>query len=149
MRVDSTGVNARRSDKLQAVMRTLLADPLLTVSVEEARGLVRYQRTRLPLPSLEEMRALHERMAEALRGLPLKELKLLVDVRDAPPRNDPAFESEVTRILNSIISKFAAHAVLVRSAVGLLQVQRLERERNASGAAVFANEEAALRHLKV
>jgi hypothetical protein len=130
-------------------MRTLLADPLLTVTVEEARGLVRYQRTREPLPSIDAMRTLHERMFDALGKLPLKQYKLLVDVREAPPRNDAAFESEVTRILNFTISKFAAHAVLVKSAVGLLQVQRLERQRNASGSAVFTNEADALRHLGV
>jgi len=130
-------------------MRTLLADPLLTVTIEETRGLVRYQRTREPLPSLDAMRALHERMFDALGGLPLKKFKLLVDVRDAPPRNDAAFEKEVTRILDFTISKFAAHAVLVKSAVGMLQVQRLERERKASGNTVFSNEAEALRHLDV
>src|SRR5262245_52957829 len=121
-------------------MRTLLADPLLTVTIEEARGLVRYQRTREPLPSLDAMPQLHERMFAALGGLPLKKFKLLVDVRDAPPRNDAAFEKEVTRILDFTISQFATHAVLVKSAVGMLQVQRLERERKASGTTVFANE---------
>jgi hypothetical protein len=130
-------------------MRTLLADPLLMVTVEDARGLVRYQRTREAFPSLDAMRALHERMFASLGGLPLQKFKLLVDVRDAPPRNDVAFEREVTRILDFIISKFAGHAVLVKSAVGMLQVQRLERERKASGAAVFANEADALRHLDV
>jgi hypothetical protein len=129
-------------------MKTLLADPLLTVTVEEARGLVRYQRTREPMPTLDAMRALHERMFDALRTLPLKRFKLLVDVREAPPRNDPAFEREVTRILDVTISKFAGHAVLVKSAVGMLQVQRLERERKASGRAVFADEGDALRYLE-
>lgn len=130
-------------------MRTLLADPLLTVTVDDARGLVRYRRTREPIASLEEMRALHDRMFDALGNLPLKQFKLLVDVRDAPPRNDPAFEREVTRTLGITMSKFAAHAVLVKSAVGVLQVQRIERERKATGTTVFVNEAEALRHLGV
>ena len=128
-------------------MKTLLTDPLLTVTLDEAPGLVRYRRTREPFQSLDTMRALHDRLFELLSELPLKKLKLLVDVRDAPPRNDPAFEEEISRIVGLITSKFAAHAVLVRSAVGLLQVQRLERTHNARGVSVFTNEAEALRYL--
>lgn len=131
------------------VMKTLLADPLLTVTLDEERRLVRYQRTREPLPSLDAMRTLHERLFAAFGGLVLQKLKLLVDVRDAPPRNDPEFEREVTRLMGVIISKFAVHAVLVKSAVGLLQVQRLERERRAATVSVFSNEPDALKHLGV
>jgi hypothetical protein len=93
------------------------------------------------------MKELHDRFFGALGRLPLKNMKLLVDVREAPPRNDPAFEREVTKVIGAIISKFAGHAVLVKTAVGVLQVQRLERARQADAAAVFQNEADAFKYL--
>jgi hypothetical protein len=76
-------------------------------------------------------------------------LKLLIDVRDAPPRNDAAFEAVITRLLEAFIKRFSAHAFLVRSAVGRLQTQRLARQRGNEHPLVFDDEEDALRHLGV
>jgi hypothetical protein len=62
----------------------------------------------------------------------------------APPRNDPAFESAMRGLRDAVEVRFARTAVLLESAVGLLQVSRLTRE---DGAETFAtqSEAAALR----
>jgi hypothetical protein len=65
-------------------------------------------------------------------------------MRHAPPRNDPAFETAMRGLRDAVEVRFARTAVLLDTAVGLLQVTRLTRE---DGAGTFAtqSEAAALR----
>jgi hypothetical protein len=127
----------------------LFADAHLTLVFDEARGLVRYTRSREPFASVGDMSASHENMASALPPFFPTGLKLLIDVRAAPPRNDAAFEAVVTRILETFIKRFSVHAFLVKSAVGRLQTQRLARKQGDEHPWVFDDEEDALRHLDV
>lgn len=53
---------------------------------------------------------------------------LVIDTRAAPGRNDPEFEHAVGKIRRQAETFFARIVVLVGSAAGLLQVQRLSRE---------------------
>jgi hypothetical protein len=53
---------------------------------------------------------------------------VVVDMRQAPPRNDPAFENAMARLRGVVTGKFARTAVLLESAAGVLQVNRLGRE---------------------
>jgi hypothetical protein len=130
------------------VSRILFADDHVTVAYDEAHGLVRYTRSGKPYASIDEMTASHDKLVAALPPFfPTSGLKLLVDVRPAPPRNDEAFEAQVTRLLVTFIQRFSAHAFLVKSAVGRLQTQRLARDRGETHPAVFDDETAALRHL--
>ncbi len=129
--------------------RVLFTDAHVTVVFDEARGLVRYTRSREPFASVADTSASHEKMGSALPPFLPTGLKLLIDVRDAPPRNDAAFETVVTRLLEAFIKRFSAHAFLVRSAVGRLQTQRLARQRGNEHPLVFDDEEDALRHLGV
>ncbi len=128
--------------------RVLFADAHVTVAYDEGRGLVRYARSTEPFGSIADMTASHDKLAAALPPFfPTSGLKLLIDVRQAPPRNDEAFEAQVTRLLVTFMQRFSAHAFLVKSAVGRLQTQRLARDRGDSHPAVFDDETAALRHL--
>ena len=128
--------------------RVLFADDHVTVAYDEAHGLVRYTRSAKAYASIDEMTASHDKLAAALPAFfPTSGLKLLIDVRQAPPRNDEAFEAQVTRLLVTFIQRFSAHAFLVKSAVGRLQTQRLARDRGETHPAVFDDETAALRHL--
>jgi hypothetical protein len=131
--------------------RTLFADAHVTVTLDPATGLVRYQRTRQPYPSLEVVRDVHTRLAAVLQSLTHGNLKLLIDTREAPARNDDGFEAEIRKALQSFVPRFTSRAVLVKSAVGKLQVQRMERSSSASAgaAAVFASETEALAHLGI
>jgi len=121
----------------------------VTLAYDETRGLVRYARSAEPFVAIADMTATHEKMASALPAFFPTGLKLLIDVRQAPPRNDDAFEAVVTRTLQAFIGRFSAHAFLVQSAVGRLQTQRLARMRGAERPPVFDNERDALVHLGV
>jgi hypothetical protein len=129
--------------------RVLFSDAHVTLALDEARGLVRYARTAEPYASIADMSAAHEKMAGALPPFLPTGLKLLIDVRAAPPRNDEAFESVVTRLLETFIKRFSAHAFLVKSAVGRLQTQRLARTRGDASPSVFDDERDALRYLGI
>jgi hypothetical protein len=125
----------------------LFADDYVQVTLDPKRGLVTYKRTSRPYQSIDEMRAVHRNMAAPLVKLSPKGLVLLFDVRDAPPRNDANFEAEVTKAISEFLPGFRAHAFLVRSAVGRLQVRRLATSRGDSPSSVFSSEPEALAHL--
>lgn len=129
--------------------RVLFNDAQVTLSFDEPRGLLRYTRSSAPFPTVADVTACHAKMASSLPPFLPTGLKLLVDLRQAPPRNDDAFEAEVKRTIATFIGRFSAHAFLVKSAVGRLQTQRLARSRGDEHPSVFDDEQAALRHLGV
>ncbi len=73
--------------------------------------------------------------------------KLLVDLRDGPRRNDPQFETVMRRFRTRIFRGFRGAAVVVKTAVGSLQVKRHLRE-DGVGAEVFHDEAEALEYLR-
>jgi hypothetical protein len=70
-----------------------------------------------------------------------------MDVREAPPRNDAEFEHEMMQRLEAFLPLFAAHAFIIKSAVGRLQTQRLARERGTSAPIMCTSEDEALHAL--
>ncbi len=123
---------------------TLHADPYVTVTLDE--NVVRYTRSGTAYPSIDAMRTCNQQIRDAFAALPKGTLAILVDVRNAPPRNDEAFETEVLDALRAIAEQFPARATLVRTAVGKLQTQRLARARDGA-IHVFSDEAEALAFL--
>jgi hypothetical protein len=128
------------------VARVLFEDRYVSLTLDPARGLVRYVRTREPFPTLDAMRASNAAIAASGAGLLRASLTLLLDLREAPPRNDEDFESEATKALARFAPGFKAHAFLVKTAVGRLQATRMTRDRG-DPAQVFITEAEALAHL--
>lgn len=52
---------------------------------------------------------------------------LVVDMRHAPSRNDPAFEEAMRGLRTAVEARFARTAVLLGTAAGVLQVNRITR----------------------
>jgi hypothetical protein len=130
--------------------RSLFEDRYVVVLFDEARRLVRYVRTREAFPTLDAMRASNDGVAAALAWTPpRKTLLLLLDLREAPPRNDDGFEKVASRSLNGFVPSFKAHAVLMRTAVGSLQARRMARTSGGEQLSVFTVEADALAHLGV
>jgi hypothetical protein len=73
--------------------------------------------------------------------------KLLVDLRDGPRRNDPQFEDAMRRFRPRLFRGFRGSAIVVRTAVGALQVKRHMREDGA-GVEVFHDEAEAFEYLR-
>jgi hypothetical protein len=131
------------------VIRVVFEDRYVAVTLDQAHELVRYVRSREPYPSLESMRASNAATDKAAAWIPRAGLKLLLDLRDAPPRNDDGFEKEASRALNGFLPTFNTYAVLVKTAVGRLQAQRMARTEGGERFSVFTSEADALAHLGV
>lgn len=126
---------------------SVFSDAYVTVTHDPAAGLFVYTRSTTPYPSVDLFRAHHAALAQALAPLTTEKPSLLFDIRAATPRNDAAFESEVTRAIGTLLSHFARCAFLVRTAVGVLQLRRLAATNGLPPEAVFTDETAARSYL--
>lgn len=127
-------------------MALLLSTPQITLSTGPDSRLVRYVRTSVPYPNLTEYELLHERAAGLLDQLGRKRHVLLVDMREATLNNDPAFERTAGRCRQLLVRDFRRMAVLVKTAVGALQIGRHIRE-DSLDSAIFNDETEAVSYL--
>jgi hypothetical protein len=126
-------------------MREILHSPFFLVTVDDEARLVKRVRTSARFQSLEQVERTY---AELIRVMSRVEptYAQLIDARESPARNDPAFESVVARHHAQLYSGFRAVAVLVQTAVGRLQVRRM-LDASGIGAPVFTDENEALAYL--
>ncbi len=101
------------------------------------------RRTAVPFASAEAISRSTEEVTSKLRTYH-RRFGVVVDLRLAPPRNDPAFEA-ATRALRSALQEcFARVAVLLQTPVGVLQVNRVKRDEGSALFFVTMNEDEAL-----
>lgn len=113
--------------------------------VHEHRDFVRLLRTDVPYRSAADVAEDMNELQAAMLDLPAD--RLLLDLRGGPaPRNDAEFEVAQRTFRAALHKRFTRIAVLVRSSVGRLQIQRLCREEGLF-ACVFLDESAAIAHL--
>lgn len=120
----------------------LLSNPWFELSRMPER-VVRVARTATPFETAEDLERAHQEVGRALDALPRSRLGVLVDLRQAPARNDPEFERLMPGHRRRIFEGFARRAVLVQSAVGKLHVQRHARTDGFPDLKVFTDEAAA------
>ncbi len=84
-------------------------------------------RTPLAAPTLAELAERNEELLSSLKD-EHRSFGLVVDLRQAPMRNDRAFEETMARLRVALTSHFERSAVLLDSPLGELQVNRLERD---------------------
>lgn len=113
--------------------------------VEEVgvRRVIRVVRTDVPFASLLELRQVFSELNRVLDRVDRSAYGLLVDTRNAPPRNDPGFEEAFRPLRKQVFQGFRRRAVLVRSLVGRLQVERHAREDGVT-LATFVDEDEAI-----
>lgn len=127
-------------------MALLFSTPQITLTIGPDARLVRYVRTSVPYASMSEYELLHERVAGSLDQLGRWNHVLLVDMREAVMNTDPAFERAAGRGRQLLVRDFRRIAVLVKTAIGALQVGRHIRE-DAIDTTVFSEETAAISYL--
>lgn len=123
-------------------MRELLRNPYFVVTLYEEEELIRLTRTEEPFSSLEEVASRWLEVCAVFDRAGRKGRALLSDLRRAPARNDPEFEKTVRSILPHIHRQFRRNAVLVRLAVGGLQIRRHAREDGIERLVTDSEEEA-------
>lgn len=124
-------------------MNQLVGNAFVSVSVDHLGGVVRVTRSGQRAESVDEITAAFDRAIRALDTLDRRRLRLLIDLRAAPGRNDAEFERAMATRRSQLMRAFAAVALLVQTPVGELQVARITREDGAD-AKVFSDEAKAL-----
>lgn len=128
-------------------MTVLLQNDYLMVTLDQERSIIRSIRSEIPYASPDEFIRVHTEAIESYDSLDRPSLGHLLDLRRPPMNNDPAFEAATMRTRSMLVQEFAAVAVVVRTAVGALQVNRLLREENNDDVVVLHDEDAALGYL--
>lgn len=127
-------------------MRELLRTKQYLLTLDDTAHVLRRARTAEQHASIAELEAEYEEIVRVMDRVDRTRYGQLVDVRFAPPRNDPQFEATVMRYHAALYRDFRATAVLVQSAVGKLHVKRLLETSGVNGR-VFTDEEEALTYL--
>lgn len=126
---------------------TLLFDsPFMRLEHDEARALVRFVRLSKGFDDLGYMARVYGDMTLAAASLDRQRLSLLMDIREAPARNDPAFEEAIKRHRARITEGYRRVSMLVKTSVGKLQVVRHTRE-DGLNSLVTQSEDEALKYL--
>ncbi len=118
----------------------------LVVTREESGKLIRARRTPTPFASVADMYSVE---AQFLRTIPMRErfgIAVLVDVRDAPMLSNDGLEIEAVKVIDAMASEFERSGLLVRTAVGALQVRRIAKT-NSFRLELFEDEAMAVAYL--
>jgi len=113
----------------------LLANRYWELSLDSAQGYVKVRRTPVALGDIDQFVRQNDAVIAKLKEIPTN-LGIVVDMRQAPARNDAEFEDAMKQF-RAACDRFARVAVLIESAIGVLQVNRLSR---AEGAKHFATQ---------
>jgi hypothetical protein len=96
----------------------------LVLRHDPGRRLLILTRTGEPYASIEAMRESFLKLDESISYVSRPRTVLLVDSRQAPARNDPAFEAEFARLRKHLLRDLQKTATVVLTAVGILQANR-------------------------
>jgi hypothetical protein len=125
-------------------MLPVLRNEYFEIDLEPDSALMRIRRTSAPISTLQAAHPVIQAVLETVGRHPVR--NLLFDIRDAPGRNDPEFEKVATAMLNDITRRFERVAMLVRTAIGKLHIQRMSKGMPAHIRA-FDDEQEALQYL--
>jgi hypothetical protein len=115
--------------------------PFYEVEVRQQGAIVR--RTTRRYVTLDEIAPSFTAIDRRLVQLPHMPSTILVDLRAAVGRNDPAFEATIAPLRRALLCRFERVGVLVRSGIGRLQLQRYLAEDGIT-AHVFADQAEAM-----
>ncbi len=124
-----------------------LQTPYFVVHSDGAGFVVRIQRSGLDYPDVPTLERDMETIGAVLDRLGRERKGLCIDWREGPLRNDTPFEDAIRRVMPRLFRGYRSVAVVVRSAVGALQVNRHFREASLVGE-VFQDEADALEYLR-
>lgn len=101
---------------------------LLQEVLPQGQQLIRVVRTAAPFLDIADARFQYSYLISRLDRLGRTDRFLLVDLRVAPGRTDPAFESMMAEIRPKLFQGFLRVGVLTATATGTLQVMRHTRQ---------------------
>jgi hypothetical protein len=127
------------------MQQTLLDNEFCSLSLDPVRRLVTFTRKAAPFPSVEKAREVMEDVARVGRThTGLEGFSLLVDSRAGPLRNDEGFESMMRERRESMFGRFRRVGMLLRTATGVLQANRVARQSQGVMPGIFQSESEAV-----
>jgi hypothetical protein len=125
----------------QTRIEVLVSTPFWLMERDRDRNIVMLRRSADPIDSLTELRSQNRTLVDLMNQT--KDANgIVVDMRQAPSRNDPAFEDAMRHLRSCIYTTYPRVAVLLVSAVGVLQVNRIGRNEGAETLATLSEEAA-------
>jgi hypothetical protein len=121
-------------------MPTIFQDPYLIVQLQAAQGYVRLNRTAAPFPSISEIEESFLKVERAVKTKAASARGLLYDTRLGPLSTDPLLLQAIVMASQRVAARFERNALLVQSALGSLQVDRLQRLHEAQRLIAFHDE---------
>jgi hypothetical protein len=109
-------------------MPIVFDDGFFQIIHEDERHLLRVIRSAQRFKSIKDGQRSFQTAADAASSIDKQSTRLLIDLRCGPMRNDPEFEEATKDARRQLFEGFSRSAVLVKSAVGLLQVNRHAKE---------------------
>lgn len=109
-------------------MAEILRNKYFLITRVAGSPMIEIKRTSEAFRSIDEMRAAFSDVNRVLDEAGRLTANLLVDTRDAPPRNDPAFEVAFEPLRVAMLSGFRRVGVLVKTTAGRLQAERHSRK---------------------
>lgn len=129
-------------------MRTIFDDGFFAAALDEERNLILIKRSPAQFPNTGSIQKSFGEMCARLEELATPGRRLLFNIQGGPLRTDESFEAALRPLLarlHQAFGLFLRHAIVVRSAVGQLQVMRHQREHNTGGQTVIFRDEAEAR----
>jgi hypothetical protein len=129
-------------------VRVLYEDEYSSVTYDASQRMIVYRRNAKAYPTLE---AASTSIGSSWKTLPtlgtLSHHTFLMDIREAPMNASEGFDQVARDVGPQLTGRFRRAAVLVRTAVGKLQMNRIRRERQ-TDLVVFDDESAAMAYLR-
>jgi sulfite reductase alpha subunit-like flavoprotein/gamma-glutamylcyclotransferase (GGCT)/AIG2-like uncharacterized protein YtfP len=108
-------------------LRTLHSSPHWTMEEDPTGGLVILRRSAVPFDSISQIISANDEAIACVRDEHAR-FGIVVDMRQAPSRNDAAFETAMRKLREVTEDRFARLSLLLESPTGILQANRLERK---------------------
>ena len=109
-------------------MTELFRNEYIVITREHNHEIVRMKRTKQPI-TVEAFALLGDIFQQLFSPAELREIRLLIDSRDAPLSRDPELERQTGALMLRFDALISRRVVLVKTAVGRLQSTRINRER--------------------
>ena len=126
-------------------MRTLHESPYFAAVYDSRNDIIIIRRSAVPYASLALISEVFSPLIAAVR--PYSAKPALTDLRSARGNNDPTWEATLKPYVKRLYETFAVRAILVQTAAGKLQTQRLARERGETTQNIFTDESEAITYL--
>ena len=136
----------REATTSSSLTREVVRNPYCVVTYDSKTQIVRFVRSSVPMTSLEEAARHFGQAVSVINALGRNRIKLILDLREAPMKNDPQYETAMAEHRRQVAKDIRRVAVIVRTAAGRLHVQRLQKSDHIEQL-IVADEAEALAHL--